>query len=132
MTMISMKDFEDEKGHVDWKAYREAEEKAGEICFKCGTYIHSLTSEYTQCGECKRLDKKEEVYHTRFIRCPKCEHLFTPDEERWPGVARDLYEDGEHEVCCQECEHQFEISTQVTYEFQSPKLEKLNNGELSD
>jgi len=115
--MIHIKDFEDKEGLIDWKAYRKAQEEAGDICFKCGNHIFSRTKiGYTQCGECKELGQKEEVCHTRFIRCPKCEYLFTPGEQyKW-------YEEGQHEVFCWKCEHQFEITTYVTYEFQSPKL----------
>lgn len=33
----------------------------------------------------------------------------------------DLYSEGEHEVTCIDCNHEFEVSTTISYNFQSPK-----------
>jgi hypothetical protein len=62
--------------------------------------------------------KPEELCHSDLVRCPKCCQTFNPGE----SDCHELYGDGEHEICCEECNHTFEISTHVSYTFVSPPL----------
>jgi uncharacterized protein YbaR (Trm112 family) len=57
-----------------------------------------------------------DITHAHMLRCPQCRHLFATDSEM--GV----YEDGEHEVYCTSCDHEFRVSTRVSFMFTSPAL----------
>ena len=71
------------------------------------------------CFECSELDRdKDKVSHSNLIRCPKCKHQENVSE----GDQYDLFGDGEHDVTCGECGHEYEISTWVSYTFKSPPL----------
>lgn len=62
-----------------------------------------------------------EVSHGDYIRCPACGSRIVVHD----GDSYELLSDGEHEVMCNECEFEFEITTDVTYAFTSPaRLEK--------
>ena len=116
--MVSMKDYEDKNGEVDWKAYRQAQVDAGEKCYKCNTYVMFSKGFRTLCSDCISLGDKGEISHDSFIRCPKC-------KESWdPSYSDDfeVYQDGDHEVHCSECQHKFQITTHVSYTFCSPAL----------
>lgn len=45
-----------------------------------------------------------------YIECPACNH-------RWLPAGDDcyLYEEGTHEVACDRCDHEFHVTTRVTY-----------------
>jgi hypothetical protein len=124
--MIDMKQFEDENGKLDWKAYRHAQVMAGERCSRCGAYIVSVFRKIegpAECAECKNLTEKGEVSHSTLLRCPECSNSWKPEEQDDYHV----YEEGEHEVTCYDCDHSFEISTQVSFEFTSPEKEEEND-----
>lgn len=71
------------------------------------------------CHECKAIEEnKDSVDSSKYIRCPKCRNSWSPyDREHY-----DLYGDGEHQVMCQDCDHEFEVRTSVSYSFESPAL----------
>jgi DNA-directed RNA polymerase subunit RPC12/RpoP len=104
---------------------REDEEKrqSGEKCHMCGEYIFCLRPPgYSQrCWKCKQLDGQGDVRDNRYIRCPKCRHTSSPfnEEGYWENG---LLEEGEHDVCCPACEHKFEVTTNVSYSFDSPAM----------
>lgn len=116
--MIHLKDFEDEKGKIDWKAYNKAEEDAGERCYKCGSHIIFAKGFRTICYSCSKATDSEEFDHDCFLRCPKCKETWNPDDTE----DYDVYADGEHGVICPECNNEFEITTSVSYSFTSPEL----------
>lgn len=118
--MIDMESFRKEDGNIDWTAYEQARRDVGELCYKCGAYIlFNSGSGPRTCASCNILSTRStSVSHERFIRCPKCMTEFDPGEaEMW-----EVYEAGEHEIYCPECDQQFIIETNVKYSFESPEL----------
>ncbi len=122
--MIQLDDYRDANDRIDWPAYRHAQVSAGESCRTCGHFILFSNGGPTQCGSCDSLTSdKDEVRHSDFIRCPKCkESMSVHDEMSVHDDMYRLYEDGSHEMSCQNCDHDFEIVTHVTYSFESPAL----------
>lgn len=123
--MISIDDFQKEDGTTDWDAYNAAdkEEKSievdnGECCSDCGKYIFPARGYPVLCGDCKSLKRDTEaVTHNQFIRCPECRETTAVDDDHY-----DLFEDGGHDVCCQNCDADFRIITHVSYSFESPAI----------
>jgi len=120
--MIKMEDHEDEHGKLDWKAYGAAQVANGDICSRCRSYVTALgVGHPRECYDCQALDKPEEVTHNDTVRCPDCGYT-------WGAHGGDDYDhlgDGEHNMMCPDCDHEFEISTSVSWSFTSPaRLEK--------
>jgi hypothetical protein len=114
--MISFTDFKDEKGNIDWNAYRKAQVDEGDSCDKCGSYIFFGKGYRQTCASCRALATNTgEVHHKYFIRCPKCDHLEDVRDDYYT-----LFAEGEHEVFCSLCDHKYEISTHIEFEFKSP------------
>ncbi len=121
--MANFKDFEDDKGKVDWTAYHKRRKDIGEECFECGRLIHldgiDAPGHPEKCRDCNDMSvDKEEVTHEDFIRCPACRNQM----RIIGGNDFDCYDAGEHEIMCDECEFEFEITTDVTYTFTSPAM----------
>jgi len=130
--MTSCKDFEDEKGEVDWDAYHAAQIANGDLCQTCGTYILNIRlfgpkrdPAPQDCVDCKRMDDEVEVTHDKYVRCPKCKYKWDPFECEDYQV---LKEDGD-EVWCGECGHKFHVGTSIRYTFTSPELVKEGDSE---
>ena len=122
--MISISEFERGDGSIDWKAYKKAQVDEGTICRKCNEYIvsinlfgHKITGSRL-CGHCAALSEKEKLSHPVYIRCPKCENTWSPMD----SYDHDVFSDGEHNVQCTECNHNFSISTSISFTFESPEL----------
>lgn len=114
--MISFKDYEDEKGRINWDAYHKAQVDDGERCEQCGEYLILGKGYRRTCNACNELTSKSaEVDHKKFLRCPKCGHLENVHDDHYG-----LFEDGEHEVFCNSCDHKYTITTHVSFEFTSP------------
>ena len=116
--MVSISSYKDEKGEIDWKAYRQAQIDQGDKCYKCETYISFGKGYRSLCHECMSLNNKEETSHSSYIRCPKCKTTWEPRD----SDDFEFYTDGDHEVTCSECDHEFQITTYVSYTFHSPEL----------
>lgn len=117
--MVSINDFKDDKGDVDWKAYRKAQIEHGDKCYKCETYItFNRGNTRSLCHECQSLLSKDETSHSSYIRCPSCSATWEPSD----CEDFDCYNDGDHDVECPECDHKFKISTCVSYTFISPEM----------
>lgn len=117
--MISFKDYEGADGKIDWKSYRKAEVAAGERCYECGGIIIFGHGYRTKCAECRSLEEdRGEVCNSHSARCPKCRHVMNVSN---CDLYR-LYEEGDHEITCQSCEHDFEVITVVQHMFRSPAL----------
>lgn len=117
--MTDFKDFENHEGRVDWHAYRKQKVKIGEECSECGKLIHiegiDTPGHPEMCQDCNDMvADKGEVTHAALIRCPHCSARMKE--------SREWLSEGEHGVICQECEFEFEITTEVTYIFTSPEL----------
>jgi DNA-directed RNA polymerase subunit RPC12/RpoP len=93
---------------------------AGEQCMTCGGHIFTLRPPgyRRECHSCKDLGAStDEVSHKSKIRCPKCRETWDAWETDY-----DIFGEGEHDVTCPECEHEFEITTYVTHTFKSPAI----------
>jgi uncharacterized protein YlaI len=124
--MIKMEDYRSKDGNIDWSSYYKAQTDAGEKCYECGKYIFNMfkrdyIARREKCKECNLLEtNSDEVNHHSFIRCPKCRATMNIHNFE----SYELHNDGEHEIMCQECEHEFEIRTDIEYSFSSPELIK--------
>lgn len=120
--MLDFDDFKNDDNSIDWTAYRSARVDLGEVCSKCDTYIMFGGKGYrVECGSCIALKRDtQEVQHDNLLRCPACGHSWDPgDCENYA-----VYSDGDHDVSCHECDHDFLISTSVSYTFTSPERVK--------
>jgi DNA-directed RNA polymerase subunit RPC12/RpoP len=119
MKFTSFDDHRRPDGGVDWDSYRAAQRRNGERCIDCGGSILFGSGHPEKCGDCKSVDEPGELRHDRFIRCPYC-----GNKERVADTEQyHLYEEGEHEVVCSECDKDFEITTLVSFRFTSPAME---------
>ncbi len=115
-------DFKDADGGIDWKAFQKARLENGEVCESCRDSIVYPRGHRASCLDCEDLSLADEVSHGSRIRCPKCGAVWDPHE----AENYDVFEDGEHEVSCQECDCDFTVSTDVSYTFTSPaKLDAI-------
>jgi len=121
MASIKINDFDNPDGSTDWNAYRKAKKTNGEECTECGRYILFGKGYPDQCSDCKEAKEgRGDLDHDRLVRCPKCRNMWDP----WDAEDYDLFNDGTHDVCCTECDHEFEVETQVSYSFRSPAMEE--------
>lgn len=113
-------------GSTDWTKYQELQraeledrKSKGEICQRknCNRFIVWAKGCPQTCSDCRALDSQEELHHPSEIRCPKCGYHWSV----FDGEDYDLHGEGEHEVSCPDCNHTFEISTSITWSFQSPE-----------
>jgi DNA-directed RNA polymerase subunit RPC12/RpoP len=120
MVMQRLDDWRGEDGRVDWAGMSAAEVARGERCTRCRAPIFfSKSRGPTKCLDCKSLDTTEEVQHGTLIRCPACGETDRVEDFE----DGDLYEEGEHEVTCHACDHDYTVSTMVQYTFTSPARE---------
>jgi len=124
---MTILDFKNEDGSFDWTAYgaakkaeKEERKKSGKECYQCGAYIIFGGKGYRElCYDCRLLrDDTSETTSDNYIRCPKCKGLSLVHD----GDHYDLYEEGEHDITCLDCGHEYQIETSVTYSFQSPAV----------
>jgi DNA-directed RNA polymerase subunit RPC12/RpoP len=114
-----MDDFKRPDGNTDWASYEKAQIQNGETCSECKSCLIFPTGQPRICGSCKAMkEDKGEVSHDDDIRCPACRTTWDPrDTEDY-----DVLEDGEHDIRCPECDHEFTVSTSVSFTFTSPEL----------
>jgi transposase-like protein len=60
-----------------------------------------------------------EFWGNKKPRCPHCGESHSVSENEWWR----LYEEGEHEVTCPDCDGDFTVSTSVTYSFSTEQQE---------
>ena len=116
---ISMNDFRDNKGRVDFQKYEQAQKEVGERCYKCGAYTlfgNIFNSDPKLCTECKYLENTSELDYSKYIRCPKCRHLHEAD-----GHEIDIFQE-EVSFCCHECNYDFDVQIHLSWKFESPEL----------
>ena len=116
--MINIDDHTKEDGSVDWNSYNQAKIDNGDACYRCESVILFGEGFKRLCGNCNRLSLDGEIHHKKFVRCPSCRHSWNPSD----SDDYQFFEEGEHELTCPICEHEFEISTQVSYNFTSPEV----------
>jgi hypothetical protein len=118
--MIKFEDYEDENGNIDWNSYHKAEVEVGERCMTCGESIIFGKGYPTECRNCKDIQTEGTAHHNSRVRCPKCRHVWNPyDTEDYH-----VFEEGDHEIGCYECNHTFSVSTIVEYTFCSPDYDE--------
>jgi len=117
-------DFKDVGGRVDWKAYNKAQVSNGESCRKCNGYISYAKGFPALCWDCEELatETGEINHNTKGIRCPSCRYVMTQWDDHY-----ELYEDGEHDFTCHNCDHTFMVSTNVEYSWSSPAVLKVED-----
>jgi len=110
----------------EYFARTRLEEKAkvasGETCSKCSKWIFSIggpPGHTRMCAACKELGGKDEATHHKLIRCPKCGHTFNP----YDCEMYEVFEDEEHDISCVSCDHEFTVSTRMSYSFTSPAMD---------
>lgn len=88
-------------------------------CPRCGGlrfYFRSPAPEF--CGDCMAMMQSvESVTHERRLRCPHCRH-----EKPIPDYEGKEYQEGDHDITCDECERDFEFITHIQYRWESPAL----------
>lgn len=91
----------------------------GERCRQCRAWIFHIypPGHSMLCVECGQLELEGECSHRSRLRCPQCMHSW----DVWEGDDSGIFEDGSFEVSCPSCDHDFEITTSVSYVFTSPK-----------
>lgn len=108
----------------DFEERRQTEIEKGERCYQCKSYISSFGKApgYKKlCQDCKYLDiSNDRTPHSEIIRCPKCRHKISVYDSEWFS----LYEEGSHEVDCDECDYEFSVETRIEYSFISPEIIK--------
>lgn len=120
MTQIKQSDFTDDGGFVDREGFWEARKKNGELCQTCEKQVVPHRGAPVECSDCVEAKSSAGIIqHTELVRCPKCGHLFEPAE----ADQYDLFDHGQHIGWCPECEHEFEVKTDVSYIFTSPRRE---------
>lgn len=120
-------DFKREDGSYDWDAYRAAEKRekesrkeSGRDCYKCGCYLIFGGKGYRElCADCKSLQHdRDEARSSSYVRCPNCRDTANV----WDGDSYDICTEGEHEITCESCNHDYTVTTSVSYRFESPAL----------
>lgn len=115
--LTKLEDHRKEDGRLDWESLKRAETANGERCSECGSHILFPKGYRVKCQPCARLTNDDgEVKHESNIRCPACGYYWNPANSDY----YELFADGEHNVGCHECGHEFTITTYVSYSFKSP------------
>ena len=83
--MVEIKDFADDRGHINWPAFRQARRDAGEECEHCGGTIAKPNGEPTICWNCRMLDPNVVVTDWS-TRCPECDTMAAVAEALGCGV----------------------------------------------
>ena len=121
-----MDDYKKPDGHINFKAYHQAQKDAGERCRQCGGYmLTGIEGVPRTCVSCQCLNTNfdQEVAHEHYIRCPKCHMTFDVHNYASQCDEYDIYQQhDEYEVCCIYCEFCFFITVDVTYTFYSPAI----------
>lgn len=124
--MIKLDDYRNDNGQVDFGKYIEAQKQVGERCTKCGTCIFGIKvageklSGPTECISCKSLHLGTQLWHETIIRCPYCRfEMNVNDGDLWEDG---IFEEGDHEVFCVECDKKFTFTTAVSYTYKSPHV----------
>jgi DNA-directed RNA polymerase subunit RPC12/RpoP len=118
MSTVSIDDFRKPDGTTDWAAYERAGRACGDKCTRCGTFI--FAKQPGECVDCARLGRPAQVDHPHYVRCPACMHVWSP----YHHEQYEVLHDGEHEISCHQCDHEFTVSTRVTFTFTSPARAK--------
>lgn len=118
-SFVSMADYKDASGRIDYDRYRAAQIANGEHCQQCETLISVFgIGKPRDCHQCQDLAAKpqQSVEHDKLIRCPSCRALFEGPQS---GID---YNRGYIDAYCESCECEFEVDIEVSVSFRSPKV----------
>lgn len=85
-------------------------------CRDCGDFIWRDEA----CRTCAAAAKDEKMSSDRAIRCPACRATIDPSERDWWEYG--VFEEGNHDVSCPHCDHDFEVQTWIRHTFESPAM----------
>lgn len=106
------------------------------VCECCGKNFTAWLPWDTKCCKCERLEdlkkiqdaiktaepgEKINTFSTDYVICPYCGNGMETNcgYEDFP----EIYEEGDHEIKCPECEKLFILSTSVSYSWETEKAE---------
>lgn len=88
-------------------------------CKRCGVNLYMAwglhTSEGAECSDCRSIKENGDIQMDSSVRCPSCRHVMCVSE-------LEIWDEGDHDVSCDDCGHDFEVNTSVSYTFSSPKM----------
>lgn len=100
----------------------------GKECSRCSRYntIGQWDRPWT-CHQCRDIEKPDELYHDKFIRCPECGHVDSPED--WDSDTCRGWQCGDdfHLRSCPECGCDFQFETHTSYAFTSPEKVQLTD-----
>mgnify|MGYP001851664449 CR=1 FL=1 len=100
-------------------------------CEKCGKEDEFAWMNGGLCADCFRKKKLDDIrtsidegepdtFSSDYIVCPYCGNAIDAEDlVDYP----ELYEDGEHELLCEECSKTFKVDTMVSYEWETHRME---------
>lgn len=103
------------------------------ICKQCGKEKSMMSWEDT-CFSCSKQNELERIQadiksgediniiSSDYVICPYCGHAHETcfGYEDFP----EIYEEGSHEIMCDECEKEFQLETTVSYSWETRKVDK--------
>lgn len=100
-------------------------------CEKCGKEYEFAWMNDGLCADCFRKKKLEDIrasidegepdtFSSDYIVCPYCGNAIGAEDL---VDCPELYEDGEHEFVCEECDRTFEVDTMVSYDWETHRME---------
>lgn len=69
------------------------------------------------CEDCYRANDREEFISSRGVRCPRCGRV-----DRDDLGEMGIYDEGNHTVLCDSCDHEYEVETELSITWTSPAL----------
>lgn len=88
----------------------------------------STVEKLAALNACKDAMDRLDFYGNRHPKCPHCGETCNVNEHEWWK----LYEEGEHEVTCPHCDHDFTVSTSISYWFSTEFQEGCEADEEQD
>ncbi len=101
-------------------------------CKMCGKYYKLAWVNSGYCDECFKIHNLEKIresikdgdadtFSDDYVVCPYCG--FAIGDEDLADYP-ELYEDGEHEISCIECDKKFKVETMVSYDWETHRMEE--------
>ena len=101
-------------------------------CKMCGKYDKFAWVNGGYCNDCLKLrnlakiresieEWETDTFSSDYVVCPYCgAAIDEADLIDYP----ELYEDGEHEITCEDCGKEFKVETMVSYDWETHKMEE--------
>jgi len=87
-------------------------------CKKCGGHEYNFFgANHDVCGDCREFSSEDdEVISYKNARCPKCRKSTDLTDHQING-------EGDLEVACGHCDHEFVVHVDITVSYTSPAME---------